>query len=149
MTHWIAVADSQVCRIYSSDETLERWTPVRVLDNPRLYPDPGDLGGRGRTQAMPGGPKSAMDRQTDPVDSERIRFAREVAEALEEGFVRGDWDRLILAAPPKFLGTLRGELSDRVARGVVAAVHHDFVKTAERDLPNALRKHLPTLAGLE
>lgn len=149
MTHWIAVADSQVCRLYSADEDLERWTPVRVLENPRLHPDPGDLGGRGRTQAMPGGPRSAMDRHTDPVDTERQRFAREVAEVLDEAFVHGQWDRLIVAAPPKFLGLLRAELPERAARGLVATIDHDFVKTPERDLPDAVRKHLPALAGLE
>lgn len=147
MTHWIVVADKKACRIYHSDETLERFGLVRVLENVQVHPDVAELGGRGATRSAPGGAQSRFERHTDPEDAERSRFAHTVAHAIEEAHGRKDWERLILVAPPKLLGDLRARLTEAVARHVVASIDHELMHVPEGELPAAVRQRLPPLAG--
>jgi protein required for attachment to host cells len=148
VNHWIVIADAASVRIYRSDEALETYTLVQSTDNPQVHPDPDELGPRGATRSRPGGERSRFDRHTDPHDAERSRFAKEVAQVVEQGLERRAWERLVIVAPPAFLGDLRHHLSERALRGVVASIHHDFTATPEHELPAAVRRHLPDLAGM-
>lgn len=143
MNHWIVVADTARCHLYQSDAALDAFALVSSLENPQVHPEPGALGPRGATRSGPEGVHSRFDRHTDPHDAERSRFAREVADAVERGLDQRSWDRLILVAPPAFLGDLRGHLSKRAARGVVASIDRDFTAVPERELPATVRRHLP------
>lgn len=149
MDHWILVADAGSARIYCSDEALAAWTLVRRIDNERIHLDAAELVSdrRGATRSRPGGERSALDRHTDPHEVERVRFARAVAEVVDDGLLREQFERLVIVAPPRFLGTLRRALSPRVAGRVAASIDHDFTRTAEPELPAAVRRHLPADAG--
>jgi protein required for attachment to host cells len=149
MDHWIVIADAGTARIFRSDEALVAWTGVRTLSNDRIHLHAADLASdhRGATRARPGGDRSALDRHTDPHDVERVRFAGAVADAIDEGLASGAYERLVIAAAPKFLGDLREKLSDRVARRLAASIPHDFTHTTVDDLPDAVRGHLPADAG--
>ncbi len=64
----------------------------------------------------------------------RDRFARHLSQALDQEWRELGPDRLILVAPPKMLGTLRGRIA-AVARGAVSAeLAKDLVKVPLADL---------------
>lgn len=120
MNHWIVIADAASCTLYSADETLEALHPLRVLRE-----------------------------HSGNVHGHHAHLAKELAHALEEGSRTGQYERLILVAPPRFLGELRDLLSPRVEARIVASIHHDLAKTPIHALPGLVRKHLPETAGIE
>lgn len=141
------IADGGSCRIFRSDENLDRFALVHALENEER-PDPDALGPRGSTRAAPGGARSAYDRHTDPHDMARRRFADRVADVVSEAFGTRRYERLVLAAPPKFLGDLRASLPRRVTDDVVATIGRDFAHVPAHELPEAVRRHLPVTAGM-
>ena len=66
-------------------------------------------------------------------------FARRVAKLLEEAHREGEFDRLVLVAPPVFLGKLRGVLPESLHAITVAEVAKNLVHQS----PLRLLAHLP------
>ncbi len=67
---------------------------------------------------------------------EHDRFARELSEYLDRGHDRHAFDKLVIAAPPEFLGRLRRILSSRVKQRVLLDVDSDYSNVPARDLPD-------------
>jgi protein required for attachment to host cells len=135
---YVLVADSAMARFFKAK------TPVRsieeILDHPHregrqknsdLYTDrPGsNHGGAGGYQTY--------DRETDE-DPENARFARELGEYLNKARHKGQFDNLILVAPPKFLGVLRNHLSKECLGAVMKSIDKDLV----REDAAAITRHL-------
>lgn len=148
MDLWIVVADAGSCRIFQTDEGMSDWTVLQTVSNERIHLAAADLvsGARGATQSRPHGVQSAYDRHTDPHETERIRFAREIAASLSASRARGEWEQVVLVAPPKFLGDLRMHLSEQAIKRVMATVHHDFTHATDAEIPALVRKHLPEVS---
>jgi protein required for attachment to host cells len=92
------------------------------------------------------GIKSAMDPVTPPREVEEKRFAHELAELLNVALARGEYERLVLIAPPKFLGILRRSLAPVVRKHLVRAEAKDLTKIKLRDLPEYLESIFQPLA---
>ena len=135
---YVLVADSAMARFFKAK------TPVRsieeILDHPHregrqknsdLYTDrPGsNHGGAGGYQTY--------DRETDEAP-ENARFARELGEYLSKARHKGRFDKLILVAPPKFLGVLRNHLSKECLGAVMKSIDKDLV----REDAAAIARHL-------
>jgi protein required for attachment to host cells len=73
-----------------------------------------------------------------PRTEEARRFARRIARELAQSQREERFDRLVLMAGPRFLGTLRAALRKSI-RDAVAEVPRDLVHQDER----AVREHLP------
>jgi protein required for attachment to host cells len=89
----------------------------------------GDRGGLGGHSFEP-----QQDARTHAIE----HFARELAHDLGHAFRKGAFDKLVLVAPPRFLGILRSCLDpqlERVIRGTVS-------KDLPRADPRELAKHL-------
>ncbi len=71
-----------------------------------------------------------------------LTFARQLATTLEQGAKAGLYQKLVVVAPPSFLGQLRPLLSPAVRRAVVAELIHDFTNHPEQELSDRLRRHL-------
>lgn len=130
IVHWVVLADASRARICRSDELITNLEEVDDMVHPQSRMHAGELlsDDRGRMRNM-AGVGTAMDAHTDPADVEQGRFAAELARALLHGLEQGRYERLVIAAPPRFLGMLRGELSPRVQKAVVGEIHHDYVHT--------------------
>ena len=80
---------------------------------------------------------------TDERQKEAQRFARRVAERLEQAQREQLFDRLVIAAAPAFLGMLRHELPDAVRKVVIDEVDTDLVgldlRAIEERLPDTAR----------
>ncbi len=106
---WVVVADSEQARFFEAESC------VGTLR---------ELGG--------------MKQQTRSED--RIKhFAREVANRLDLEGQQGAFDRLVIAADPTFLPTLRAYLSSRVRELVAEELSKDLVQ----DSADQVRRNLP------
>lgn len=83
---------------------------------------------RGRSNAAPGMARHAFDPPRSVAEHDEIAFAKAVVDAVETRFVRGGFDRLVLVAAPKTLGTLRDHLPKGLNDALVADVPKDFLK---------------------
>ncbi len=77
--------------------------------------------------------------ERNPRKVEARRFARRIAEALEEERRRDRYDRLVVMAPPTFLGLLRDEIPAAVHALMTAEIGKDLV----HEPPESLTGYLP------
>lgn len=141
-TTWALVADGSRARIFElSDisremrELLDFAHPEGRAHNRDLATDAqGRFYGKGdRTEAH-----SAPDRAA-PVAHEHQLFARELAEHLEKGRTENRYDRLVLIAPPSFLGLLRSSLSREAQKLVYKTLAKDIVKLDAKEIEPYVR----------
>lgn len=85
---------------------------------------------RFRGTAGPGSDRQETSAQEHATDL----FAKRVGEYLERARHQGRYDELVVVAPPKFLGTLRGELGSEVEKRVVEELAKDLSWLNERQL---------------
>lgn len=143
--HWILLADSSRARFLGADELLADITPIKDVVHPegRLHASELVSDDRGRSRAGPSGAHTAFDAHTDPTTHDHEVFARELAHTLDKGLSEDSYSQLVIAAPPRFLGALRAQLSKAVAARVSLEIDHELSRTPLHDLPAALRRYLP------
>ena len=71
-----------------------------------------------------GRPGAAPD--TDPKAVEAQKFARELAGRLEKGLVEHEYDKLVLIAPPQFLGLLKNTVGTQVSKHLEDTINKDL-----------------------
>lgn len=81
----------------------------------------------GRAFASTGSVRSAVD-QTDFHQLEKDRFAGDIAELLGKLADAGDFEELVVVAPPRTLAELRKRFDRSVEKRIVAEVDKDLVK---------------------
>ena len=116
VTTWVVVADGSRARIF---ETLGLKLDLREIE---------DL-----VNVVPG-------RQTLS-EKDREKFARTVADYIEQGRLHQRYERLRLAVEPKFLGMLRERLSEKTRRMFFEEINEDLSALDAREIQAHLRKH--------
>ena len=71
--------------------------------------------------------RSAME-QTDWHDQEEQRFLAHLAARLDKAVVAGETQALIVVAPPRAIGMLRGQFTPQVRQPLRAEIEKDYVK---------------------
>ncbi|PTQ08563.1 Host attachment protein [Sphingomonas oleivorans] len=79
----------------------------------------------GRAFASVGSERSAYA-ETDFHQLEEERFAAETAELLKQGALSGEYERLVIVAPPRMLGELRKHYHKEVERRLAAEIAKDL-----------------------
>jgi protein required for attachment to host cells len=138
---WVVVADSSSCRLFAAEK------PVGPLQEFESFVHPeGRMHGRDLVSDQPGrafdgkgAGRHAMEAQVSPKKHEAMMFAGLIAQRLAQGRAQRAFDRLVLVAPPAFLGVLR----ERLDRHVRARVAREVGKNMSRLKPAALRARLP------
>lgn len=140
MTTWVVVADASRARIFAQQKKHGELAEVDDMVHPgaRLVDSELTTDRRGAGHGAFGQGSHAMDARTDAHRHEAEAFAREVNARLQAGRARGDFDRLVLMAPPAFLGELRAQLDESLRKEVVAELHKDLV----RHPVETVREHL-------
>ena len=140
---WIVLADAASARMYAPQANGRDWTLVAELAHPQSRAKDSELGrGKpGRVKQSAGG-RSAMEPHTPRKKVEMEKFARQIAQALDDALVRKAYDRLVLVAPPAFVGLLRGTLAERVAQRISATVEKDYLHLDPPELRERLREQL-------
>ncbi len=138
---WIVVADSSRCRILSSEKPAGPLEEIEALAHPegRLHERELASDRPGRAFDSKGKGRHAMSSEIGAKKHEAIAFATRIAERLERGRGKEAFERLVLVAPPSFLGLLR----ERIKRPLRARVAREVGKNMTPLKPRALRARLP------
>jgi protein required for attachment to host cells len=141
LTTWIITADSSRARIFKTESPRGPLQELEVLIHPEARLHTQDLTSDfpGRTFDSAGEGRHAMGQPVDPKEQEAIRFAKHLADHLEAARVDGQFDKLIIAAAPKFLGQLRQHLSGQLTSMVTQEIDKNLTQHATKDI----RNHLP------
>src|SRR5688572_13710602 len=134
---WILLADSSRASLYSVAGKGRPWTLVKEYAHAASRVSDGGLSRDqpGRTYgSVAGGARSAMESKTSPKEVEFDRFAHELAEVLHAGHGRQACHRIVLVAPPHFLGLLRKAINDTVSKLVVETLNKDYLRLSEKEV---------------
>lgn len=140
---WVVTADSAKADFFEVDKIGGEFKPVASLTHEEGKKKNQDLisDRPGRAFDSAGLGRHAMSPPMDPREHEAEVFARELGEALELGRTRGSFERLIVLAPPDFLGKLRKTITPAANKLVVESVPKSVVGLG----PEEIRKRIKTL----
>lgn len=143
---WIVVADGARARFFSPDRETMKLVPTgpNNLVAPASRQRPRDLKSDkpGRSfSASRSGVRHAFEPPHDYHKLEKHRFMATLADALDDACGRRAFDDLILVAPRRSLGELRGLLSKRVQ----GSVRQEVAKDLTNEPPSLLRRRLQSL----
>ena len=131
---WIVVADSRRARIFLPDASGHRLTETtEILAEEEGAAEPA------APPEQPRGGRLAMVSRKDPQEHDAAAFARKLAQTLAQGRADGSFARLVLVAPPHFLGQLGECLSKEVERMVSLKLSQELTHLDAV----AIREHLP------
>ncbi len=135
-TTWILVADRAGARLFEQQGRGKLLTLLRDLPHPegKLKNRDIDADKHGRSFDSMGQGRHAMSTEQAPTDRVAERFAKELAQMLDQGRMQNAYGRLVLVADPVFLGMLRAALPEPLAGKVAATVNKDLTHVNERDL---------------
>lgn len=141
---WVLVADGARARIFVMDHTHLENALGEDFVGERLKES--DLGtsrpGRSFESGYSG--RHAYQPHTDWHQHQKDVFAKELCDILEKACdkPKPDFDELIIVAPPKSLGDIRGHLGDKTLTRVVYEIPKDVTKLSEFELMNYLEKEI-------
>ena len=138
---WILVADGARARLF------EAASPDDALNELACFANPGGRShGRNFTTARPptvnesvGAARHAIEPHTTLREKTTDRFARTIKDELERGRNDHRYERLVIVAPPRFLGALHGTFTKPLRECVVAEVKRNLTALRTSDI----RAHLP------
>lgn len=141
----IVVADQAEAIFYDAPSLDARPREVGRISDPLARKHDRDLVSDrpGRSYESVGGARHAIERENDPRYQEAVRFARRISCRLDDALNRGEFEELVVAAGPPFLGLMRAEMSQQVKKRVVHEIRKDLVHGPVE----ALRRHLPESAA--
>jgi len=140
-TTWILVGDASRARILSFDKDDGPWLVVEQVEHPLGRARTSDLVSDRAGRQREAGPPASQ--QTDPAEQESYRFAEQLCHILQKGSDEHRFGRLVLVAPPRFLGYIREVLHEPVAKRVVASLDKDYTHHDEKELRRLIAPHLP------
>jgi protein required for attachment to host cells len=136
----VLIADRARARLFAAHRSSP-WDLLQSFEHPRGAAHDRDIltDRPGRVhQSVGDGNRSGADLKTAPHEVEAEAFARQLAGALEEVVTARHPRRVVLVAPPHFLGHLRRVLGKPVSALVDASLDKDLSAVADRDLPARL-----------
>ena len=139
---WIVIADGVKARIVANEGAGKGLAPVpghAMSTAPHAERD-GYSDRPGRVQESSGASRHAIQSRFDWHRFEKQQFAKRVAEMLDAESGKGAFDRLVLVAPPRTLGDLRGALAAATRAKVTGEIDKDLTHLTDHDLPGHLDK---------
>lgn len=142
---WVLVADRARARLFKLVGEGSQLDELRSFANPEARTPMADMvrDRKPRTQESMGSARHAIEPHTTLDEKISERFARELEAVLEEGRVQHRYERLVLVAPPGFLGTLNQTLGKQVRGHVVLEVDKDLSALPPREIHAHLASRLP------
>jgi protein required for attachment to host cells len=136
---WYVIADGGRARFVSRDEN-GAFRTVASFVSTELHKRSRDLGldrpARVKESATSG--RSAIEPRRDLHEAAKEDFIKIVAEEIEAEHDRGQFDKLMLVAPPGVLTELKKALSKPVAKLVASDLQKDLTKVPDHDLAGHL-----------
>lgn len=127
-TQWIVVANASQARFFTRDSATAALVALTPMSHPASRAKGSELAddrpGHEATDNSPGGNRFAP--RSDPRRKEHRRFAREIADRLDEALADDAFKSLWIVASDPFLGELKPALSAPVRHRLQLAVDSDF-----------------------
>ncbi|MDH3202213.1 MAG: host attachment protein [Myxococcales bacterium] len=141
---WVLVAHEAGARVFENSGPGKGLRFVEGIDHPEGRLQDGDFNADrpGRSFRRDAGDvrRAAMSRSEGPHEHAVSDFARALANRLQHARTMGQYDRLVLVAPPKFLGLLRSSIDAPTERCVVGSLDKDLAASDEAELVRQLGK---------
>ena len=141
---WILVGHDAGARVFENRGPGKGLELVETIEHPegRLRDRDIDSDRPGRSFRKDSGDprRAAMSRGESPHDRAISDFARALANKLQRARVGNQYERLVLVAPPRFLGLLRASLDGPTAQLVVGSLDKDLATRTEAELIGQLGK---------
>lgn len=135
---WILVAHEAGARVFANDGRGEGLTLVESMDHPKGRARDRDIDsdrpGRSFRKDSGDARRASMSKSEGPHDRAVADFARLLADKLRHARVQNQYQRLVLVAPPRFLGLLRASLDGPTSQLVLASIHKDLASSKEAEL---------------
>ncbi len=141
MTTWLLVADSSRGRIFQAESPTGDLNEITTLAHPegRLHEQQLTSDLPGRTFDRRGLGRHVLEDQMSAKEQDTLKFAIRIAEYLDSMRNEGKFERLIIVAPPEFLGVLSAKLSEPLRRLVSMRMDKNLAQKSAREI----RRHLP------
>jgi protein required for attachment to host cells len=142
-TTWVLLADEGRARILATAEPGADLVELEELTDAAAHADDADFrhdayprrGGGGDLRT---GGDAIGSGAEDKLDQEADLFARRLADRLAQARSQGRFERLCIAAAPRFLGRLRKALDPQVAKTIVDEVDKDLLQLNRREVTHRL-----------
>ncbi|RNJ51496.1 host attachment protein [Methylocystis hirsuta] len=138
---WVLVGDGRRALFFQNHGDAElldlRVVETRIDDNPPTHEQGTDRPGRSFTSFSPG--RSAVQ-NVDWHELEEERFARAMADRINQAAESGELNAIAIVAPPKALGEIRKELSVKAQSKVVGELAKDLTRHPLKDIEKALTR---------
>ncbi len=136
---WVVVAESSRAKIYEVEKTeskksLKEITGFTHSINRSHYQH---LSGNRQKESRHSQLSGSLDTHKS---HERTEFARTISEHLNSARNKGQFSKLILMSPPKFLGDLRKNLGHETNKYVISEIDKNLVRHPLKDIQD----HMPT-----
>ena len=125
---WILVANARRARLFANHGPNKGLDLENVATAEDVIEIPADRHSAGRASPKRG---SAMRH-------EARSFAHQLADVLQKGRCRGRFERVVLVAPPGFMGMLNAELDGPTASLVTGRLDKDYTRSTARELNSEL-----------
>lgn len=137
---WILVGDGEKALVFRNDgdAVYPNLQVISILEQENPPTSAQGTDAPGRLSDGPGPHRSAVE-VTDWHRLEKIRFARDVADALYREAHKGRFDKLIVVAPPATLGELRKAFHKEVSDRIVAEVDKTLTGHPPAEIERILR----------
>ncbi len=143
---WILVAHEAGARVFENHGPGTGLTLVESIEHPegraRDRDIDSDRPGRSFRKNSGDPRRASMSQSEGPHDRVVADFARALADKLQHARTQNQFERLVLVAPPRFLGLLRSSLDEPTARLVVGSLHKDLATSKEAELIEHLREEV-------
>jgi protein required for attachment to host cells len=137
---WVLVANASEAQLYATDQVGAEMSHLRSFGHPESREKGSVLASDrpGKVQSGRGG--RGIGDPSAPKDYEAERFARELAQALDDGRAANAYQHLVLVAAPHFHGLLNSQLDEKTRAMVGTDINKDFTSCNERDLQARLKE---------
>ena len=141
MTTCVLVADASRARFFEAPLPKDGLAEIEELVHPASKQHPQDMASDepGVTHDRVGQGVHGMEQETDIKKQEAIRFAKEVADRLNELLLKKEYAKLYVIAAPAFLGLLRSKFSTATKKIIVDEISKNIATFNIEEI----RAHLP------
>jgi len=135
---WVLVAESSRAKIYEVEksESIKTLKELTGFTHSILRNHKQQLSGSQQKESRHSQLVGSLDTHKD---HERSTFARTIGEHLNSARNKGQFNKLILMSPPKFLGDLRKSLGNETNKYVVSEIDKNLVRHTIKDI----QAHMP------
>lgn len=134
---WVLVADSEKARLFEFERCRDPWSEMACFVNPDAVHGP-TFERPPRVQESVGGARHAIEARTAPKDKASARFASTLVAALRTAHGEQRFQSLVIAAAPRFLGALHGELDKSLQHCVSREIRRNLTELDSAGIRNYL-----------